>query len=287
MRKRGFILSLILLLTLAGAFWLAAPAGFRSFEALAAPSADPWPRWEKHDPNSTAVIHFTGWDRLLRGYLTTAPDGINRFRYGVMTKADRQALTDQIARLAALPIGTYNRDQQIVYWVNLYNALTAWVVLDHYPVDSIMDINISPGFFNFGPWDKKLVRIEDEAISLNDIEHRILRPLWRDPRIHYALNCASLGCPNLDAKAYVAETMEARLDTAARAFINHARGARFEDGELVVSSIYDWFTEDFGGGEAGVLAHLRQYAAPALAEQLAKHGRLDRFTYDWRLNSAE
>lgn len=165
------------------------------------------------------------------------------------------------------------------------------MVLDHDGENglaaSIKDINISPGLFSFGPWDKKLLTIEGEAVSLNDIEHRILRPLWRDPRIHYALNCASLGCPNLDAKAFSARDMNARLDAAARAFINHPRGARFEDGELVVSSIYDWFMEDFGGDEAGVLAHLRQYAAPALAEKLAKHGRLDRSTYDWRLNGAE
>ncbi len=132
-----------------------------------------------------------------------------------------------------------------------------------------------------------MLRIEGEAISLNDIEHRILRPLWRDPRIHYVLNCASIGCPNLGARAYGAKDMETRLDAAARAFINHPRGARFENGDLVVSSIYDWFIEDFGDDEAGVLAHLRQYAAPALAEKLAGHRRLDRSTYDWRLNGAE
>ncbi|MDP7549488.1 MAG: DUF547 domain-containing protein [Alphaproteobacteria bacterium] len=290
MKMRGFRLGLILLLMLGTAFWLAAPAGFRSFEALAAPSADPWPRWQAADENNPAVIEFSAWDDLLHRYLIPSSGGINLFRYGAVSAADRGELDRFVARLAALPISTYNRAQQRAYWINLYNALTVKVVLDNSPdgpVDSIMDINISPGFFSFGPWDKKLLRIEGEAISLNDIEHRILRALWGDPRIHYALNCAAMGCPNLEARAYGAKDMEARLDAAARAFINHPRGVRFEDGELVVSSIYDWFTEDFGGGEAGVLAHLRQYAAPALAEKLARHGRLDRSTYDWRLNGAE
>jgi hypothetical protein len=288
LKTRGFRKALALLLVLATAFWLAVPSGFWSFEALAAPSADPWPRWQAADENNSAEIDFSTWDDLLQHYLTPSPDDINLFRYGAVNAADRAALDQFVARLAGLAISAHNRAQQRAYWINLYNALTVKVVLDNSPdgpVDSIMDINISPGFFSFGPWDKKLLRIEGEAISLNDIEHRILRPLWRDPRIHYVLNCASLGCPNLAAKAYVAKDMEARLDAAARTFINHPRGVRLEAGELVVSSIYDWFVADFGDG-TGVLAHLRKYATPALAEKLANHSRPDRYTYDWRLNGA-
>lgn len=275
------------LLALATAFWLAATLGFAVSRAQAAPSADPWPRWQAADQTSDAQIGFAAWDDLLQRYLVNSPEGINLLRYSAITPADRARLDQFIAELAALPISSHNRAQQLAYWINLYNALTVKVVLDNGPVASIMDIDISPGFFSNGPWDKKLLRIEGEAISLNDIEHRILRPLWRDPRIHYALNCASLGCPNLGAKAYTAKDMEARLDAAARAFINHPRGVRFEDGDLVASSIYDWFREDFGGGEAGVLAHLSQYAAPALKKRLAEHGRLNRTTYDWRLNGSD
>ena len=286
MKRRGYRVGLGLMLALAAVIWLAVPSGFRSFQALAAPSADPWPRWQAADPNNSAEIDFTVWDGLLQRYLAASANGISLFRYGAVTDADNTALDGMVAGLAALPISAYNRGQQLAYWINLYNATTIKVVLAHYPVATIMDINISPGFFSFGPWDKKLLRIEGEAVSLNDIEHRILRPLWDDPRIHYALNCASLGCPNLAARAYTAGDMDARLDAAARAFINHARGARFEAGELVVSSIYDWFIADFGGDEAGVLTHLRRYAKPALDAQLAEHGRLDSATYDWRLNGA-
>ncbi len=284
MKLHGYRIGLVLLAAITAAIWLAALSGFCSFEALAAPSADPWPRWQAADETNAAEIDFTPWNNLLQSYLVPSPKGISLFHYGTVSAAGRTELDQFVAKLAALPISTYKRAQQQAYWINLYNALTVKVVLDNGPVASIMDINISPGFFNFGPWDKQLLRIEGEAISLNDIEHRILRPLWRDPRIHYALNCASLGCPNLGAKAYVANTMEACLDTAARDFINHTRGARFEDGELVISSIYDWFAADFGGDEASVLAHLRHYAAPALAEKLIQHDRFDHSTYDWRLN---
>ena len=158
------------------------------------------------------------------------------------------------------------------------------VVLDHYPVDGIRDIDISPGLFADGPWDKKLVEIEGEAVSLNDIEHRILRPVWRDPRIHYAVNCAAIGCPNLQPTAYTAANTDALLDEAARAYVNHPRGARVEDGKLIVSSIYVWFQDDFGGDNAGVIHHLTRHADAGLRTQLSGVASIYTHHYDWLLN---
>ena len=113
------------------------------------------------------------------------------------------------------------------YWINLYNAFTVHLILEHYPQDSIVDIRY--GFFDFGPWDEKLLQIEDEEVSLNDIEHRILRPIWKDPRLHYALNCASLGCPNLQPESFYPGNVESLLNSRARDYINHPRGLRFEN----------------------------------------------------------
>ncbi len=160
------------------------------------------------------------------------------------------------------------------------------LVLDHYPVASVRDIDISPGWFSIGPWGKKLLTIEGEAVSLNDIEHRILRPIWRDARIHYAVSCASIGCPDLPAEAFTAINADALLTAGAREYVNHPRGVRVEDGRLIVSSLYVWFAEDFGDGDADVIAHLRRYARPDLAAALAGVGRIDDFAYDWRLNDA-
>ncbi len=257
-----------------------------SVSASAAPKAELWERWTAHDAASTATVNHSAWDRFLKDNLVRRGDGINRLSYGRVSVADRKALARYLEALSMIPISRYKRDEQLAYWINLYNALTVKVVLDHYPVKSIRDIDISPGWFSFGPWDKKLVKVEDEWLSLNDIEHRILRPIWRDARVHYAVNCASIGCPNLAPTAYNAETMEGRLTEAARAYINHPRGVSIEGGRLHVSKIYEWFVEDFGGDEKGVLDHMRHFANPELAKRLAKFTAIDGYRYDWGLNDA-
>jgi hypothetical protein len=259
-------------------------SGFGSIEGLLAPSKDLWPRWAVADPASTAQIDHTAWSAFLQKYLV--PGEVNRVRYAKVTTADRRALETYIAGLALLPITKYNRAEQLAYWINLYNAMTVDLVLEYYPIKSIRDIDISPGWFAFGPWDKDLLTIEGQRLSLNDIEHRILRPIWNDPRLHYALNCASLGCPNLAPVPFTAENADQLLEQGARDFIN-GRAVRLTGGRLIVSSIYDWFIEDFGGSETGVLDHLRKYAAPPLAAELAARRKIDGEAYDWRLNDLE
>ncbi|MEK6216982.1 MAG: DUF547 domain-containing protein, partial [Boseongicola sp.] len=244
---------------------LAFLSGFGSIERLFAPSANLWPRWEKNAPNSRESINHSLWDNLLSRHVRKSNRGVNLVDYRGFSAADRTMLADYIAILTGVLISQFNRDQQLAYWINLYNALTVQVVLDHYPVDSIRDINISPGLFTIGPWDKTLISIEGEDLTLNDIEHRILRPIWRDPRIHYAVNCASIGCPDLWDRAYPATGIDKLLDQAATAYVNDPRGVSVVDGKVSVSKIYDWFIEDFGGSEETVLRHLHQYAAPELA----------------------
>jgi hypothetical protein len=259
-------------------------AGISSFEALFAPSADLWPRWQAHDPTSTATIDHGRWQRLLETHIRADGDGLNRFDYRGPGAAERESLEAYIAELAGLPIDGYDRAEQAAFWINLYNALTVRVILEHYPVESIRDIDISPGLFADGPWDKKLVSVAGEALTLNDIEHRILRPIWNDPRIHYAVNCASIGCPNLQRMAFTGSNLQDLLETAARDYVNSPRGARLENNGLHVSSIYVWFQEDFGGDDSGVIAHLARYAEPGLAARLEGIGALADHDYDWSLN---
>ena len=260
-------------------------AGISSLEALLAPKADLWERWTAHDPKSAATIDHSDWDRLLARYVMTGADGLNRFDYKGVTPEDRAALKGYISRLARVPISRYARPEQRAYWINLYNALTVDVVLDHYPVASIRDIDISPGLFSHGPWGKQLVTVEDTPLTLNDIEHRILRPIWRDPRVHYAVNCASVGCPNLAKKAYTAASLETMLEAAAHDYVNSPRGAHVGKDGLVVSSIYVWFQDDFGGDDASVIAHLRHYADVPLRKALEGRTSIDAHAYDWSLNA--
>ena len=257
-----------------------------SLAALAAPKAELWERWAQSSQNKVAIDHGA-WNDFLARNVKPGKDGIARIAYGKVAAADRKALNAYVEKMQAVAIRKFSRPEQRAYWTNLYNALTVKVVLDHYPVASIMKINISPGLFTKGPWKKKLLAIDGEKVSLDDIEHRILRPIWKDPRTHYAVNCASLGCPNLPAQAFTSANMEELLEAGARAYVNHPRGARVEKGHLTVSSIYDWFQTDFGGSDAGVIEHLKKYAEPALAKQLAGVKRIDDDDYDWSLNDAK
>ena len=128
------------------------------------------------------------------------------------------------------------------------------------------------------------MNINDESLSLNDIEHRILRPIWQDARLHYAVNCASIGCPNLATTAYTADNVNEMLDAAAVAYINHPRGVTVNNGRLKISSIYDWFAIDFGDNEAAIIAHLQQYANEELRAQLNEIADISDYDYDWSLN---
>lgn len=261
-------------------------SGIASAEAFA-PKSELWERWAAHSPTDTAIIDHSEWDAFLARYLVVQSASVNRVAYAKVSDADRKRLDDYLSALSAVGISNFSRNEQRAYWINLYNALTVDVVLDHYPVESIRDISISPGFFSIGPWKKKLIRVEGEEISLDDIEHRILRPIWKDPRLHYSVNCASLGCPNLMPTAFTASNSEGLLDQGARDFINSDHGARFDaQSRLIASSIYDWFQEDFEGNEAGVIAHMRLYANPALMVRLESATEVYDFDYDWTLNDA-
>ena len=247
-----------------------------------APQAELWPRWEAHDPASSQVVDHAAWGEILDRYLlANHQSGVNRFRYADVSDRDRSSLEEYIDTLEATRVSELNRDEQYAYWFNFYNALTVLLILEHYPLDSIRDIG---GLFSQGPFEQKLATVEGEEISLNDIEHRILRPIWEDPRIHYGVNCASIGCPNLLPEPFTGATVDEQLDEAAAAYINHPRGVSVGRRRLTLSSIYEWFQVDFGDDIEGVLAHLREYAEPELESQLQSPPENVKFEYDWSLN---
>ncbi len=122
--------------------------------------------------------------------------------------------------------------------------------------------------------------VNGKDLTLNDIEHRILRPIWNDPRTHYAVNCASLGCPNLQPHAFTAENTQALLDSAAKTFINSSKGVSIQGNTAQLSSIYDWFATDFGG-EKQIFKHIAKYAP-----QYKNFSGKVKYEYDWTLNQA-
>jgi hypothetical protein len=277
--KRLIILSLV-------AFVLYKTSG------IAAPKSELWPRWQTHNAENREVIDHSAWGIILKKYLVTsqltmessAPVGINLLQYGGVSKIDYDLLKIYLTTLEGIPISSFSRPEQRAFWINLYNAATVNLILEHYPVESITKISFS--FFSFGPWDEELLTIEGEELSLNDIEHRILRPIWQDPRIHYALNCASIGCPNLQPLAFTAKNTDSLLETGASEYINHPRGAKKEDKKLWLSKIFEWYQDDYGGNEAGVLIHIQKYAKENLANSLYEDELEIEYHYDWRLNKS-
>lgn len=264
-----------------------AVAGVSAGEAYAQPAPSLWQRWSAHDDNNRAAIDHGIWGSFLKRYAQASADGVVRLPYGRIAAQDREALARYVAALEQTPVSTLRRAEQLPYWINLYNAATVKLVLDHYPVASIRDIRLGGSLaaaFIGGPWDAKLLRIEGERVSLNDIEHRILRPIWRDPRLHYVVNCASISCPALRTTPLTAATTSDVMDRAARDYVNGAYGVRRQDDRIWLSSIYRWFRVDFGDTDNAVLAHLARYAIGDLATALARPVRVQGDFYDWSLN---
>ena len=245
------------------------------------------PIFEISDPNSPYSVDHSAWDCLLSCYMVTDAVGINRLRYGAVTPQDHRALKGYLQYLQSVDIRTLNRNEQLAFWFNLYNARTADIVLDNYPIRSIRQVKMK--FTDFvGPFDDPgTVTVLGKPLSLNDIESGIVRPVWKDPRIHYALNCASYGCPNLSRQAWTAADLDSRLNSAASNYINSNRAIRRGVLGVHVSKIFKWYKDDFGGSDQAVLNHLSQYANPCTQQKLQGQQRIGGYFYDWSLNDGK
>jgi len=245
------------------------------------------PVFEVHDPYSAHSVDHSSWDSFLQRYLVTGARGVNRIKYRQVTDRDRQQLNCYLHRLQNTDIRTLNRDEQLAFWFNMYNAKTASIVLDNYPVRSVR--RIKQKFTDFvGPFDDEgVVNVLGKPLSLNDIESGIIRPVWKDPRIHYAVNCASFGCPNLSPTAWTAANIDSRLNSAAYDFINSGRAVRSGLRGVRLSKIYKWYKDDFGGDDESVLAHVRQYSDNCTANTLCNRQSISGYFYDWSLNDGK
>ncbi len=243
------------------------------------------------DKASFQRVDHSPLDRFLSKYLvTTEPDhpiglGANFIRYQEVTAQDKQQLDAYIDSLQATQVSALNRNEQLAFWINLYNAETIRRVIENAPVASIRSIQSSPLDLK-GPWNDVRLNVEGTDLSLDQIENNIVRPVFSDPRIHYGLNCAAIGCPNLRAQAYKGVSVEASLDEQARKFINTERGVKIENGKVTASRIFLWYDIDYGESEADVLNHIRQYASPDLKKALTGVTDISGYDYDWDINDA-
>lgn len=256
--------------------------------AFAAPSARLISEWNQSNELNTASLDHSRWQTILDSYVVNDASGVNLVDYKNL-KEHRNELDTYIKFLSKTDPRKYKKTEQFAYWINLYNATTMQLIVDNYPVKSIREI--SEGFFSSSPWNRKWINVANKTLSLNNIEHGILRPIWQDARIHYAVNCASLGCPNLATTAYTAANSEALLNQQAHDFINHPRGVNIniDNKRIEYSSIFHWYKGDFGDSFSHLLNHWYQHAGEALASELnaiqAESDFDKKHSYDWQLNN--
>lgn len=200
--------------------------------------------------------------------------------------ANRAQLDNYLKTLSAVRLQEFQRwgnEEQLAYLINLYNAETLQLIIDNYPVDSIKDIG---GFFT-KPWDLEVVSLFGKAVTLNTIEHGILRKNYHEPRIHFALVCAARGCPPLRSEAYRPDALYQQLDEQARLFFSTPAKNRVDIGAETVylSPILKWYGDDFGSNSRRMLDYISHYFPPDAAAALRTRELSIEYTdYDWDLN---
>lgn len=234
-------------------------------------------------PRGGGGFDHAAFDVLVQAHVKPDAQGYNRVDYRALKANGQGALKAYIATLQDARPSSMSIAEAQAYWINLYNAKTLDVVLDPYPVTSIKKIKLGGGgLFGSGPWSKKLMTVEDVDLSLDDVEHRIVRPLFDDPMSHYGLNCASYSCPNLMTRAYTAGNIRQLLNQSAVEYVNHPRGVSVEARRIVASKIYSWYAGDFGGRRQ-LKSHWGNFARSDHGAAI-KAASIGRFVYDWSLN---
>ncbi len=223
-----------------------------------------------------ATVDNTIYGRLLQAHVVDGKvdyAGFNR---------DEADLDGYLAQLEKVNPERLDRAEQMAFYINAYNAWTIKLILSHYPgVKSIKDL----GSLFQSPWKKKFVKINGKTTTLDHIEHGILRPIFKDPRVHFAVNCASKSCPPLQDKPFTGADLDRQLEAATIHFINDPQSNFIKGDKLYVSRIFKWFGEDFGGDIRGFF---RTYARGDLAKKMAAAGdnlEVRYLDYDWSLNA--
>ncbi len=196
-------------------------------------------------------------------------------------KAEESRLDEYLALMAQIDPDQLSRDEQFAFYANAYNAWTIKLILKHYP--GISSIKEAGGIFS-SPWKQEIARIDGQLMTLDHIEHDILRPVYKDPRVHFAINCAALSCPPLGSEPFSGETLDQQLDTLTRQFINNSESNYLDGNTLRVSRIFKWFGEDF---DDNILDFFLTYADgdfKAALEARKTEIRVKYLDYDWSLN---
>lgn len=212
------------------------------------------------------VFDHSPWDKLLKKHVS-AEGNVNYQGF----KNDKEAFENYLSALSQnAPTDSWSRAEKLAYWINVYNAFTVKLIIDNYPLESIKDIK--------KPWDQEFFKIAGKPFNLNKVEHEILREMG-EPRIHFAINCASFSCPRLFNEAFSADKLEDQLQKAAIGFVNDKKRNQISTDEVEISKIFRWFSKDFEK-EGDIIDFLNKYSKVKINSK-AKVRYKD---YDWTLN---
>jgi len=207
------------------------------------------------------------WSRLLKSNVSSS----GKVNYGSM-KSNVSLIETYINQLQSFTsLSDLTRNEKLAYWINLYNAATVRLIVQNYPLKSITDINGGK------PWDKKVVTIGAKQYTLNQIENDIIRPKFKEPRIHFAVNCAAKSCPKLMNSAFTADKLNYQLTKQAKAFINGSKN-QISANKIVISKIFEWYAEDFG---SSVIDFINKYSTT----KVVASATIEYKEYNWDLNN--
>ena len=226
---------------------------------------------KEYASDSRPITHES-WDSLLRAHVND--DGWVDYQGFI---ADSLRFNNYLELLSRHHPNNrhWSRAEQMAYWINVYNAFTVKLIVDYYPTNSIKDIKSGIPFINT-VWDIKFIKIEGATYDLNNIEHGILRPRYKDPRIHMVVNCASVSCPKLYNRAFTADKLDAQLDQAARDFLTDTNRNIITPESAQVSKIFQWYSMDFKSLPDFINQH-----SPV---KINKNTKITYLEYDWNLN---
>jgi hypothetical protein len=212
------------------------------------------------------VFNHNSWNILLQKHVS----GIGNVNYKNF-KTDRKELLNYLSSLGdTMPNDNWTKEDKLAYWINAYNAMTIDLILQNYPIKSIKDIK--------DPWGQRLWKLGNKWYNLNDIEHEILRKM-DEPRIHFAIVCASYSCPKLQNKAFYAENLKEQLTNATKEFLSDSERNEISENDLKLSKIFQWFTKDFKQN-GSLIDFLNTYSEIQISEK----AKINYKDYNWDLN---
>lgn len=210
------------------------------------------------------------WDNLLKKYVTSS----GKVNYKGF-KSEKEELEKYIRQLQGhySELKSWGKNKQLAYWINVYNAYTVKLIVDNYPVKSIQDINGGK------PWDKKFIFLGDETFSLNNVENDIIRPRYKERRIHFAVNCASISCPKLLNQAYTEANLNSKLTQQTKDFLANTSQNVLDKKKIKISKIFEWYKTDFTSSD-DIIPFIKEYTSVEIDD----NAKVEYLEYNWNLN---